>query len=505
MELYLLINISVSAIILALLRYGNGTNLVNYYISIFGILIWFVPYSFIASFIPNEVLLEPVILTQTIETYTETVYTPELNSFNIAQLIDYLAIVAIFLGFSLFIKQIIKARALQNSILNHRSFSFQKGLSEKYQAQVYSSENAPSGILLGLRSPKIVIASSIQEAHQLNLIISHEKTHLKRHDNYRLIVLEFVECLFWWNPLVRALAQKNKFFIEAICDEQTSKKYGLHKYIEDFASLILRNHKVSNFILNSTATSNKSNNMSRLILLKENRVMTLKRKLIYTLTLGSAISAMIWNTFAIASGNDKTVLNENVPKISVNDNKQLIETLEKFAGNKASFSSENTILIVNGKKKSKDFLNYLTLQDISSINVQTGEITEFQITTNKQSNESNQGALVNFDLKVKDRSNKEEENLLSSKMSMWVDFDKKASFKISDNFKFSFKVSDLGEEQAFFDMEIVEVSNSGEKVVSNPKLQTSFTQEAMIEIDNFQVSPHAYAIKFTPEKASRPQ
>ena len=504
MALYFLINVAVSLSILALLKFGNGTNKVNYYISCLGLLAWFIPYTWIASLLPNEVLVEPIIISQSFDTTTAPIPAVKASGFSLEQFVIYLAIAALLIGIALFFKQIVKAKAFNHSILHHSSFRFRQDLSEQYQVQVYSSDNAPSGMLLGFLSPKVVIASSLP-AQQLKLIISHEKTHLMRHDNYRLLVLEGIASLFWWNPLVRALIDKNKFLIEAICDETTSAQYGLNKYVEDFAALILHNHKANNPLFYSTATSNKHNNMSRLKLLKENRKMTLKGKLVYTLTLSSILSAMVWNTFAVASASNTSMLNKDVPKVSVSNKKQLIAALEKMAGNQASFYSDTSVLVVNGEQQNKTFINNLSLNDIGSINVKTGTITEFQITTNEPNNKATQGVLVNFDLQIKDRSDKDMEREVLANASMWVDFSQKASFKVNDDFKFNFKVSDLGGEQAFFDMEIVEVSGASEEVVSSPKMQMIFSQEGMIEIDNFETSPHAYAIKLKAERVVKPE
>ena len=433
MEAYFFINISVSVIVLALLKYGNGTSNVDYYLSCFGIIVWFIPYTLIAQFIPTEVLIEPLIIKQSFLTYTKSLDISNTSVFNKEQAMQIAGLIALLVGLALFIKQAIRAITLNNQILNAPSLRFHKKLSHKHQVPVYSTSDIPSGMLLGIRSPRVVFSNAITESNQIKLIICHEKKHLERCDNIRLALLELIECLFWWNPLIRVLANKNRFFIEALCDETASKEFGVNEYINELASLILLNHHTKKYSLNSTATSSKRNNLSRIKLLKENREMTIRKKLTYTLALCTAILAMTWNTFAIATGNSSNSLDKEL-----------------------------------------------------------------------------QGALVSFDLKVKDRTNKDEESVYASQMSMWVDFDKKVSFKIGDKFKFNITISDLGEkkdplELAYFDMEIIETSGSNEKVVSNPRLKTAFTQEAMIEIDNFQVSPHAYAIKFTPERALKPK
>jgi len=84
-------------------------------------------------------------------------------------------------------------------------------------------------------------------------------------------------------------------------------------------------------------------------------------------------------TLAILSASNSIA--HEVPKVEVSNNKQLIETLEKFAGNKVSFNDKNLILVVDGVKKNKDYINSLTISDIKSVNVKTGTQTEFQIST----------------------------------------------------------------------------------------------------------------------------
>lgn len=433
MEMYVIVNTTISLAILALLKHGNGTNIIHYYLSFFGVLIWFIPYSLIAKIVPVEVLVEPIILNQSVTHYADYLPSTNYSYFDNETLIQFVALSFVLVGITFFIKQVFKAAVFNKKVLNDSSLQYHKQLSDEYQIPVYSANNVPSGMLLGFRTPKVVFSNLITESKQIKLILCHEKKHFERSDNYRLVFLAFVECLFWWNPLVRALVNKNRFYIEALCDESASQEFGFNEYAKQLASLILFKSEANQLTLTSTATSNKRNNMSRIKLLKENRKMTLKKKVTYVLTLCTALLTMAWHTLVIATDNSSEAL---APE--------------------------------------------------------------------------HQGTLVTFDLKVKDRSNKDEESVFASQMSMWVDFDKKASFKIGDKFKFNFKVSDLGKdsgslELAAFDMEIIEISGSGEKVVSNPRLKTAFTQEAMIEIDNFQVSPHAYAIKFTPERALRPE
>lgn len=427
MEIYLLINISISLLTLALLKFAQGSNQANYLLSSFAILAWFIPYPWLAQLIPEQALVNPTIISQSFVTLSSSLTTANSNMFDFAQLGYWLAIVSLVIGMALLIKQIAYLVKLKREILSDVSLKYLKELSEKNQVPVYSASNVPIGMLLGFRRPIVVIANSIKDVRQINLIVCHEKAHMERYDNYRLALLAMIECLFWWNPLVRKLVSKNRVFIEILCDERASKAYGIDDYVNDFAGLILQNNQHNMLSLYSTATSSKSNNILRLKLLKENRVMTLNKKLTYVTTVFTALLAMTWNTIAIATNNTSD-----------------------------SLTSENY------------------------------------------------GALVNFDVKVQDRSDSEQESIRETTMAIWVDFDKQAEIKIGDKFAFNLKVSDQGE-LAGIDMEIIEISNDSEKVISKPRLKTAFKQAALIEIDNYTVSPHAYAIKLTPERALQPE
>lgn len=232
MEIYLMINITISLVILALLKHGNGTNIIHYYLSSFGFLIWFIPYSLIAKIAPNEVLVEPIILSQSVTKYTGSLIPINYNKFNNETLIYPAALLLVLVGITLFFRQIFKASVFSRQILSDSSLMFHKQLTNEYQIPVYSASNVPSGMLLGFRSPKIIFSDLITDSKQIKLVLCHEKKHFERKDNYRLVFLAFVECLFWWNPLVRELVNKNRFYIEALCDESASQEFGLNEYTE---------------------------------------------------------------------------------------------------------------------------------------------------------------------------------------------------------------------------------------------------------------------------------
>ncbi len=58
---------------------------------------------------------------------------------------------------------------------------------------------------------------------ELYWILKHEVTHVARRDLWVKLLLEFVCCLHWFNPLVYYLNRKIKFLCETSCDERVVK------------------------------------------------------------------------------------------------------------------------------------------------------------------------------------------------------------------------------------------------------------------------------------------
>ena len=429
MENYLYISVVISLVVLALIKYGKGTCNANYYLSSLAIIAWFIPYPILAELVPKEVLIEPIVVAFSTLTSASTVNNGQLVHFDLDLWLKWSLGVLISIGALLFIKRIIKSVQWSNQIMKDPSLTFLNECSSRYLLPIYSINQVSSGLLLGIFNPIIIISKRINDPKHIDLIISHEKQHLNSNDNLRLLLLEVTECLFWWNPLVQKLINVNRFFIEARCDEDASFEYGHIAYIEDLASLILSKHhdRPNNFVC--SATSNITNNIARIKLLKEKRKMTFRKKLTYTLIAFTTITTMSWNTLATATSSEK---------------------------------------IQQSRADQKKF-----------------------------------GALIDFDVDITNKEKGDFNRTISSKMKIWVDFDKKATFKIDDNFTFNFKAKELGE-SVFLEYEIIELIQSNEKIISKPKLTVKFGQEAMIEIDNSNVSNYAYLIKATPTKAHNP-
>ena len=434
MENYFYISTAISLAVLVLIKYGKGTSNANYYLSSLAIISWFIPYPYIAELIPKEALIEPVVIAFSQITSANIVSNEQNIYFDIELWLKWGLWALMSIGLLLLINRVITFVKWNNQIKNDSSLTLISELSSKHKFPIYSANKVLSGLLLGIFNPIIIISKLITDPKHIELIIAHEKQHLVNKDNLRLMILEMVECLFWWNPLVRKLINTNRFFIEARCDESTSKKYGHNDYIEGLASLILlkQHDKQSNLVC--TATSNNKNNIARIKLLKENRKMTFRKKLVYTMIAFTAVTTMSWNTLATATSSEKA---------------------------------------------------------------QHTKAAQKQL-----------GVLVNFDALITSKRNGNENDTYHSQMTLWVNFDEKASFKLGEQefpegFIINFTAKDLGD-STFLEYELIETMNLDEKIISKPRLTVDYGKEAIIEIDNSQVSQYAYLIKATPLKVQNP-
>jgi len=353
---YLYISIVISCVALALIRFGKGTSNANYYLSSLAIIAWFIPYSFIAQLIPQTVLIEPVIVAFSQLSSTANVYNEHQNFLDIDLWINSTFGSLIGIGVFVFITRLIDSIKWRSDLLNEPSLTLLDDLSTNHQIPIYSSNQTSSGLLLGILSPVIIISKQITNPRHMALIIAHEKQHSISRDNLRLLLLELTQCLFWWNPLMTKLINLNRFFIETRCDEHTSNTYGKANYIEDLATLILSTHRQAKYNFACGATSTFTNNISRIKLLKEQRKMTLRKKLSYSLIALSAVTTMSWNALATATSYEsKPSLNSEKKQlgalidfdINVTNNKQgaLADSTDSIVKVWVDFNEKSTLKI----------------------------------------------------------------------------------------------------------------------------------------------------------------
>lgn len=79
-----------------------------------------------------------------------------------------------------------------------------------------------TAVSVGFWAPSILIPKEMLEFDDLELggVLKHEVTHFLRGDIGKQRLLNFVQCLFWWNPVVHYLKKCMERMMELECDER---------------------------------------------------------------------------------------------------------------------------------------------------------------------------------------------------------------------------------------------------------------------------------------------
>lgn len=91
---------------------------------------------------------------------------------------------------------------------------------------IYKDSNTPSPFLLGIKKARIIFPDEFDiNSDAVKHIIAHEKTHIKRHDNFLRMVGLITVCVHWFNPIVWFGFSCFLKDMELSCDEIVVKSY----------------------------------------------------------------------------------------------------------------------------------------------------------------------------------------------------------------------------------------------------------------------------------------
>ena len=88
---------------------------------------------------------------------------------------------------------------------------------------VYRSRSVDTPLLVGAWNARIVVPENFEERYspeERNLVLAHERAHLKRHDVMINVFATVWLCLTWFNPLLYWALARLRFDQELACDEQ---------------------------------------------------------------------------------------------------------------------------------------------------------------------------------------------------------------------------------------------------------------------------------------------
>ncbi|MEI4549756.1 M56 family metallopeptidase [Pseudoalteromonas spongiae] len=171
-------------------------------------------------------------------------------------------------------------------------------LSEDFGHPIYRTAQQNPGLLVGFLKPIILIDSDLKERDLLELTINHELTHIAYRDHLIIFASGLISYLFFWNPFVRKLVQQTKLAIEQRCDEKTALNFETNEYLLGLAQLIKHYQKPESFAFNATLVNSKHQGITRLIYLKEKKMLTKLQKSIIGLL--ALVTSILTSTLVLA-------------------------------------------------------------------------------------------------------------------------------------------------------------------------------------------------------------
>ena len=109
--------------------------------------------------------------------------------------------------------------------------------SKHLRENVYLSEKISSPAVYGVLRPKIVLPASYQD-RDIELVIQHEKTHIRGLDNLWRVIAFLVVAVHWFNPLSWIFLKAFLADLELSCDERVLVKLGADRS-KEYASALL--------------------------------------------------------------------------------------------------------------------------------------------------------------------------------------------------------------------------------------------------------------------------
>ena len=84
---------------------------------------------------------------------------------------------------------------------------------------IYQSNRVNTPMTAGVLRPIILLPNLPYNIENLNLILTHELTHLKRRDHWRKLLFMLASAVHWYNPFAWLMRAKTHRILELACDE----------------------------------------------------------------------------------------------------------------------------------------------------------------------------------------------------------------------------------------------------------------------------------------------
>ena len=173
------------------------------------------------------------------------------NVFNVASVIWILVSLAILL--MLVVTYLIAVYEIKDSI--------------HLKDNVYLSEKIVSHAVYGIVKPKIVLPTSYKD-RDIDLVILHEKTHIRSLDNLWRMIAFVIVAIHWFNPFCWLFLKGFLADLELSCDERVLAKLGADR-AKDYASSLLESGQVTTIFASAFGGAKIRTRIENILLFKK--------------------------------------------------------------------------------------------------------------------------------------------------------------------------------------------------------------------------------------------
>lgn len=519
---YLAINGLIGLLTLAIFRFLKASIKLRYYFALFALFVWFMPYAWLNQWMSTSISKETTWIIPNIDFTTTQNEIAKASESALSLDVMSLFYILFAVGGFLFIYRLIKLLHWQKSLTQNHEFQLLEHDFNSVYAPVRITRKIQSALITGYKKPVIWISTRIAKSQHLELVLIHESQHIASKDNWKLLFLELIRSLFWWNPIVIRLVNEVKFLIEAQCDQKACASFGRLNYLNGLAKLMLEQPRIQYASFVSTISQKQSTNMKRIAYIKENNPMTNLTKSIYSLAsllFILLILSPIFESRAIATETHQSSSPVNLnEKITLNF-KEI--PLNAFATIMGQFLSVESIEVspsitkhpVDISVESMPAAEVFALIE-KEINVRF-ELNDNQLTvtelspgiksnpiqSRKAPTDKNQGALVNFKVVT---TNLNKNTPVNATFAVWTEFGKQAFIKLDDEWQIALTPERIKDQIKLSFIVIENTQNPEMDIVASPTIITNFNEEATVSFINDQLG-EKLELFVTASKTPKPQ
>lgn len=169
-----------------------------------------------------------------------------LNNPNFFEIIKYVWLIGLIIYVTyyiccyIFIKK--SFRKISNQITENRIInifnSISKKLKIKHTPELMFCKKTASPLTIGFFKPLLILPERHYSDEDLNMIIKHELSHIKRYDNWYKLFMIIVKAPHWFNPLIHLMVNTSNNDMELFCDYEVIKNENID-YKNNYSSLII--------------------------------------------------------------------------------------------------------------------------------------------------------------------------------------------------------------------------------------------------------------------------